>query len=229
MVAEVRNVGGFRHETFWRSGTPVRLAGVVRPAPGSVVWVERRKWEDRPHYGSEGIFLGEDEHGRWVGAGAGNRMYKGAEPMVPGRYPIVWCVPRDGWHLAHYLKGHPELDIYIDIAAPAVWTVRGAKLVDLDFDVIVWNDGRPVELVDEDEFEQHRVELRYPDDLIAAARAAAASVHLGASTGAAPFNSATAAPWFAVLDSHLLGRSTVSTRSAGALQEDDRDGQPTTM
>lgn len=165
------------------------------PVIGDTVWIQRRKWKNSPHYGSEGLFLGEDEHGRWLGAQPGNRMYKGTGPIRNGSYPVVWCVPRDGWFLAHYLIGHPDLDIYVDIAAPAVWSDRSVKIVDLDFDVIVWNDGRPVELVDEDEFEMHRVELRYPQDIVAGARAAARRVLRQASAGEKPFTMSSAAPW----------------------------------
>ena len=172
------------------------------PGVGDLVWIERRKWEDVPHYGSEGILLGEDEHGWWVGGHLGNRMYKGTGDVVAGRYRIVWCVPRDGWFLAHFLVGHPELDVYIDIATPAVWSARGARLVDLDLDVIVWNDGRPVELVDEDEFERHRVDLAYPDELVYGARTEAARVLAAATAGEPPFEPATAAPWFDVLERH---------------------------
>ena len=166
------------------------------PTLGDTVWIQRRKWKDSPHYGSEGIFLGEDDHGLWLGAQPGNRMYKGTGPILRGKYPVVWCLPRDGWFLAHYLLGHPEIDVYIDIAAPAVWSDRSVKVVDLDLDVIVWNDGRPVELVDEDEFEAHRVELAYPPDVVTAARAAAAVVLQRATAAEAPFALSTAAPWF---------------------------------
>ena len=133
-------------------------------------------------------------------------MYKGTGAIVRGRYRIVWCVPRGGWFLAHFLRGHPELDVYIDIAAPATWSQRGAKLVDLDFDVVVWNDGRHVELVDEDEFELHRSMLGYPDDVVAAARGAAARILEQAKAVAPPFTARTAAPWFDVLDAVMRER-----------------------
>ena len=164
------------------------------------MWIERRKWKDDPHYGSEGVILGEDEHGLWVGAGAGNRMYKGTGPMAAGSHRLVWCVPPDGWFLAHFLEDHSELDIYIDVAAPAVWSDRGAKLVDLDFDVLVWNDGRAVELVDEDEFDAHSVALGYPDDLVLAARSAAAVLLEQATDAAPPFSRRCAQPWFDLLE-----------------------------
>jgi protein associated with RNAse G/E len=172
----------------------------MMPTVGSTVWIERRKWKDDPHYGAEGILLGEDEHGHWVGARPGSRVYKGTGPHRVGSHRIVWCVPRDGWFLSHHLVGHPELDIYIDIAAPAAWSLRGAKLVDLDLDVLVWNDGRAVELVDEDEFELHRRELAYPDDLVRAARAAASHILEQATAGAPPFDGATAARWIEAND-----------------------------
>ena len=172
----------------------------MTPTPGTTVWIERRKWKDTPHYGAQAVFLGEDEHGRWAGTLPGNRCYKANGPEWIGTYPTVWCLPRDGWFLAHHLVGHAEVDIYIDIAAPAVWSDRGATLVDLDLDVLVWNDGRPVELVDEDEFELHRVELAYPDEIVAAARAAAAEILEQATAGDPPFDRATAAPWLRALE-----------------------------
>jgi protein associated with RNAse G/E len=172
----------------------------MEPAVGSQVWIERRKWPDAPHYGAEGIVLGEDEYGVWVGARPGNRIYRATDAPRAGTVGVLWCVPRDGWFLAHFLRDHAELDIYIDIAAPAVWDPRGAKIIDLDYDVIVWNDGRPVQLVDEDEFEQHRIELAYPDELAASAREAAARVFELAQSGAPPFSTATMAPWALALD-----------------------------
>ncbi|MGI8793737.1 MAG: DUF402 domain-containing protein [Acidimicrobiales bacterium] len=171
-------------------------------AVGSEVWLERRKYPDSAHYGVQARFLGEDEHGLWAGAAPGHLVTKGEADSFRGQQTVVWCVPRDGWFLAHYLVGHPELEIYIDIAAPAVWNDRGAKLIDLDLDVIVWTqaDGRGVELVDEDEFEQHRVELAYPQELIDGAIRAGAEVLAQATAGAAPFTVATAQPWVEALD-----------------------------
>src|SRR5689334_20457394 len=100
------------------------------PAIGDTVWIQRRKWRDTPHYGSEGRVLGEDEHGVWMGAQPGNRIYKGTGPIREGKYPVIWCLPRDGWFLVHHLVGHPDLDVYIDIAAPPIWSGRRVKVVD---------------------------------------------------------------------------------------------------
>jgi uncharacterized protein len=168
-------------------------------AVGSTIWIERRKWPDHPHYGAQGVVLGEDEHGIWAGCQPGSQWTRRDEPAVLGTVSCVWCIPRDGWFLAHFIRGEGDLDIYIDVAAPGVWSPRGVKLVDLDFDVIVWRD-RPVELVDEDEFEQHRVELGYPDDVIASARQEAARILEAATAGCAPFSLPLAATWMQVLD-----------------------------
>ena len=127
-------------------------------------------------------------------------MYKGIGPILAGRYPVLWCLPHERWFLAHYLLGHPDLDVYIDIAAPPVWSGRTVKVVDLDLDVIVWNDGREVELVDEDEFELHRVQLGYPDDVVVGARASAERVLREATAGEPPFDADTAGRWFRALE-----------------------------
>jgi protein associated with RNAse G/E len=169
------------------------------PAVGTRLFVERCKWPDEPHYGAEGVVLGEDDHGVWVGAGPGHTVYRGPDEVFVGEYAVVWCVPRDDWFMAHFLVGHPRVDIYVDVISPPTWTDRGARMVDLDFDVIVWNDGGGIELVDADEFEQHRVQLDYPDDLVADARRAAADVFARVRARVGPFSLAAAAPWLRVL------------------------------
>jgi protein associated with RNAse G/E len=166
---------------------------------GATVWVERCKWPNLPHYGAEGIVLGEDEHGVWAGAGPGHGVFRGAEQLFVGQHAIVWCIPRADWFMAHFLVDHAMLDIYVDIVTPPTWTDRGATMIDLDFDVLVRHDGGGVQLIDEDEFEHHRVELAYPDDLVVAARRAAADVFARASAGAGALSLAAAAPWLAAL------------------------------
>jgi protein associated with RNAse G/E len=174
----------------------------VRPPVGARLWVERCKWPDAPHYGAEGVVLGEDDHGVWVGAEAGHTVHRGPDELFVGPYAVVWCVPRDDWFMAHFLVGHPRLDIYVDVITPAVWNERGARMVDLDFDVVVWRDDARmgvVELVDADEFEQHRVELAYPDELVADARRAAGDVFARVQARTGPFSGTAAAPWLAAL------------------------------
>jgi protein associated with RNAse G/E len=62
------------------------------------------------------------------------------------------------------------------------------RRVELDLDVIVTEAG--VRLLDEDEFEDHRVRLAYPEQLVSAARQAAVVLFDLASRAAAPFDRA---------------------------------------
>lgn len=173
----------------------------MTPEAGTRVWLERRKWPDLPHYGVQGTVLGRDGHGTWVGAPPGHTVTKGDGASFAGKQWIVWCVPDDGWFMCHFLADHPDLEIYIDIAMPAVWSGRGARLVDVDFDVVVWRADSPraaggrIQLVDEDEFEQHSVELGYPAEVIDGARRAAADVLARTEAGEPPFTWSTARPW----------------------------------
>ena len=50
-------------------------------------------------------------------------------------------------------------------------TDRRSRWVDLDIDIRCYRDGAP-EVLDEDEFEQHRVEFGYPDEVVEQALAA---------------------------------------------------------
>ena len=63
----------------------------------------------------------------------------------------------------------------MDITTPPEWVGSTVTMADLDLDVETFGDGPPV-LRDEDEFEEHRIEMAYPEAITAGARAAAAEV-----------------------------------------------------
>lgn len=173
------------------------------PRVGTEVRVERRKWPDRPHYGVTCVVLGTDEHGTWLGSRAGATVSAPEGRSFVGQHDVVFCLPEDDWYLLHHFDGHSDIRLYVDICTPHVWSGSGATTVDLDFDVIVWNEvrGGGVELVDEDEFEDHRATYGYPDDLVEAARRAASEVLARVERSEPPFDGAAALDWLAVLRS----------------------------
>jgi protein associated with RNAse G/E len=147
--------------------------------------MERRKWPDSPHYGTTGVVLGEDEHGVWVGAHPGSAIVMPDGTERTGERHALWCVPHDDWFLMHLWHGHPEVDLYVDICTPPTWSERGVRM----------EKGGTVELVDVEEFEEHRMALAYPDDLVEWARRAAMDILARVRDLRAPFNAESAAPW----------------------------------
>lgn len=173
----------------------------MRPQLGTTIWLRRRKWPDGAHYEMQGEVLGEDEHGVWLGARRGTLVRMPTGALRPGDHDAVWCAPHDDWYLLHFWDKHPEVDIYVDICTPPRWSATDMVVIDLDFDVIRWNASRGggVELVDEDEFELHRVELAYPEQLQLDARRAARDVLARVTRAEPPFTSNAAARWLADL------------------------------
>lgn len=152
------------------------------------VMVRTRKWPDEPHWEFEGVRLGIDGHGHWVGVPLGTLLSRPGMTMT-ARAPHVVLVPHDGWWVATLYGGHADrpFDIYVDVTTPAVWTDDEVRAVDLDLDVVrdraggTWID-------DEDEFAEHQVSLAYPEDVIAAARASATSLLEAVRAGEPPFD-----------------------------------------
>jgi hypothetical protein len=137
-----------------------------------IVDLDTRKWGDRPHYRMNTELLGHDEHGAWLGLPVGS-PYSGPNGAGELEHGFVGLIPEDSWWIASFWAGHPETDVYVDITTTAIWkTESHLVVVDLDLDVIRYRDGR-TELVDEDEFEEHRVVLGYPVDVVDQARATA--------------------------------------------------------
>ena len=96
-------------------------------------------------------------------------------------------VSRDWWAAIWSTTGEPE--VYVDICTPARWGEDRVTMVDLDLDVIRLRSGA-VRLLDEDEFEEHQVQLRYPRELIEGALVAAERVRAMLIANEEPFGSA---------------------------------------
>ena len=150
------------------------------------VRVECRKWPDAPHWEFDGIRLGVDAHGTWIGITEGTLL---ASPVraFHAAADHVTLVPHDAWFLGTFYgeDARRPFDTYVDIATPAIWHDDGlVRAVDLDLDVIQGTTGR-VWIDDEDEFAAHRVALGYPDDVTEQAIASCRHV-LAALTGREP-------------------------------------------
>lgn len=152
------------------------------------VHVRTRKWPDEPHWEFEGVLLGADAHGRWVGVPAGTLLSRPGRSM-PAAAPHVVLVPDDAWWVATLYGDDPArpFDLYVDVTTPAIWSEDEVRAVDLDLDVVrdtrgtVWVD-------DEDEFAEHQVSLGYPAGVVAAARASADALLAAVRSAAPPFD-----------------------------------------
>ena len=161
--------------------------GVTEPK----VAIDGLKWPGSPYRSMQLHRLGEDEAGTWLWAPRGTpSAYIGRDPQ-PLPVDFLMLVAEDEWWRATWMFGG-ELELYVDIGCPPEWAaVDHIRVIDLDLDVIRWNDGR-CEIDDEDEFAEHQVSLRYPPDVIATARRAADEVLEQVRAGAAPFGPAPA-------------------------------------
>lgn len=151
--------------------------------------VQFLKYPDGLHWRHDMVLLGEDDHGVWLGAPAGTIVQRGEEPPISWRHPFVQLVPRTGWY-AMIRNLHPvRYELYVDITAGARLDTDRAEMVDLDLDVVRRVDGT-VEVLDEDEFIEHRRTLGYPDWMADRARATAAEVAMAVEARREPFGSA---------------------------------------
>ncbi len=149
------------------------------------VEVDFRKWDGSRHWQFAMYRLGEDEHGLWLWSPAGSDMQRGDEPMRKSKAVNIKLIPDNKWWTAIWTWQH-RTDLYIDIITPPTWNGSTVTMVDIDLDVMRWSDGR-VEVVDEDEFEQHRVEMEYPERLVDTARATAARMAVAVEARHEPF------------------------------------------
>ena len=161
------------------------------------------KWGDRPHWEFDTVYLGEDEHGRWLGVRPGTRFARPGMEFEAGNLQVV-LAPRDRWwvatfHGAGVRMGWPALDggavaIYCDMTTPPRWDGQTVSVVDLDLDVITSVEGIVI-VDDEDEFAEHQVELGYPDEVVSAARTSCQEVLDAVRGDLPPFDGVAAELW----------------------------------
>jgi protein associated with RNAse G/E len=149
------------------------------------VHIDFQKWDGRRHWQFAMLRLGEDDHGLWLWSPAGTEMQRGHEPVRHSKGINVKLIPENKWWTAIW-SWQGNIDLYIDIITPASWNGSTVTMVDIDLDVMRMPDGR-VEIADEDEFEQHQVDMDYPQRLIDTARATTARLALAVEARHEPF------------------------------------------
>jgi uncharacterized protein len=160
---------------------------------GTPVHVDYRKWDGTPHWQSDGLLLGVDEHGRWVGFPEGTHFER------PGAAFDLDCdsvslFPDTGYTPAfNQATGSAEqVLVYVDTTTPPVWTRTDdggwhVTMIDLDLDVVQRANGF-LYVDDEDEFAEHQEQFGYPDDVIRQAEADTRAVFESVRDGRAPFD-----------------------------------------
>jgi predicted RNA-binding protein associated with RNAse of E/G family len=156
------------------------------------VTIEMTKWVDRPHWRIPGFWLGRDAHGDWLGFPTGTFMSRpGAE--VTTSNDQVGLVPADGGWLATFHGPGGVVWTYVDMTTVPHWDGATVRAVDLDLDVVERLD-HTVFVDDEDEFEEHRLEYGYPDDVVSLATSTRDDVLAAVRERRTPFDG-TSAPW----------------------------------
>lgn len=179
-------------------------------APGDPIRVEMTKWGNRPHWEFDGVWLGSDAYGEWLGFPVGTPHARPGFAFDSG-VDTVTLVPRDAHWIATFHATGLWCEIYIDISTPPTWDGDVLRAVDLDLDVVRLSDPLPthahaaaaefgrtageIYIDDEDEFLEHQVSYGYPADVVAAARASADELFDAVSSGASPYDGKTPVPW----------------------------------
>ncbi|GAA2755150.1 DUF402 domain-containing protein [Actinopolymorpha rutila] len=161
---------------------------------GDDLLVEFRKWPATLHYRVTAVFLGADEFGAWVGSMKGRPVDRGAgrRPNVVSEDWVSFLPYGRGWAARWYARQAAagrasRYSCYVDITTPARLDEHGVHLVDLDLDVVRTWDGA-VEVLDEDEFQEHRRVLGYPEPIVKSALRSVADVREAMTAGTCPFD-----------------------------------------
>jgi len=177
----------------------------VRFPAGTALEMVMTKWGERPHWEFAATYLGADDHGEWLGFAPGAWFHRPGMEFHTTNTQVT-LLPRDGWWVATFHGddgparhswphlGNAAVEVYVDMATPAVWDGSTVRSIDLDLDVIRGTTG-VVHVDDEDEFAEHQVAFGYPADVVVAAQTACDDVRRWAEEWTAPFDGLTPRVW----------------------------------
>ncbi|WP_262001345.1 MULTISPECIES: hypothetical protein [Microbacterium] len=169
----------------------------ARPAPGTEMVFQWRKWDGSPHWRHECVYLGADEWGDWIGQPVGWHSFRpGAEFHAGG--PNVTLVPASGDHAVTVNRRHRRgMRIYIDLGWDIHWSDDPllATGIDMDLDVVRVAGARGTWVDDRDEWAEHSVRYGYPVDVMEHLETLALDLEDRVRAQVVPFDDATADPW----------------------------------
>ncbi len=168
-----------------------------RPAPGTPLHFRWRKWDGSPHWVHECVYLGSDDHGDWFGQRVGMRSARTGREMLVEHANVSLLPPAGEWVLTMNDTGH-RTRVYIDLAWDARWEGGEPVGIDMDLDVID-QQPRGIWIDDRDEWDEHRVALGYPHDVVARLEDVALDLERRVAAHEKPFHPEVAAHWLAVL------------------------------
>jgi len=179
----------------------------VHLSPGDAVRLEMTKWGGTPHWEMDGVYLGTDAAGDWLGFPVGTHMSRPGMSLTTendqvGLVPAAGTAVGQAW-LATFHGPGGIVWTYVDMTTVPEWDGRTVRAVDLDLDVVEGLD-RIVFVDDQDEFDDHRVELGYPREVVDLAMVTRDLVLTAVRQKVPPFDGS-AAPWFTEL-TELLSR-----------------------
>jgi protein associated with RNAse G/E len=154
--------------------------------PSEMVRVVYTKYDGTAHRDYPARRLTEDDLGIWVGVTRGTSSVYHGRPSVE-QIPFVLLIPHDAWWTGMFNPPPRTSEVYCDITTPARWEGDTVHIIDLDLDVVRRRESGLVELRDEDEFEVHRHQFGYPEDVVEQAQAAARKLLVALGDGAEPF------------------------------------------
>jgi protein associated with RNAse G/E len=180
----------------------------ARPASGTEIVFQWRKWDGSPHWRHECVYLGADAWGDWVGQPSGwHSARPGAEFFAAS--PNVTLVPRQGDFALTVNRRHPKgMRVYIDLGWDIGWSddpllVTG---IDMDLDVIRVESERGTWVDDRDEWAEHSAQYGYPREVMSTLEELALDLEQRVRDRVAPFDDATADPWLDRLEALGLAR-----------------------
>ncbi len=164
------------------------------------------KWGDRPHWEFDGVLLGSDEHGDWIGIPVGSHMSRPGMELTSewhqvGLVPAAGLDSSRGWLATFHGEGNP-VRTYVDMTTPPVWDGTVVRAVDLDLDVVKTIDERGTYVDDEDEFAEHQRLFGYPPEVVELAEQSCAWVHDAVVRELPPFDGR-ADTWLASMTENL--------------------------
>jgi len=169
------------------------------------------KWDKSPHWVHQTYFLGEDEFGFWFGQIPGSLSHRPGSSFITETHTLMMVSHTGDWVAKFFPENRKDgLLIYVDLAHSVAWdpAKRQVTGIDMDLDVIKTR-RRGTWIEDIDEFEDRKVSMQYPEDVIETVWNNSLEIEQFVNQGAHIFDGR-AAEWFRYfISSHVTDESLI--------------------
>lgn len=128
---------------------------------GEKVYIQSFKHNGSLHRTWDKVAIIKDDNKKYIGINKATQVTESNNRTWIAREPALYFLYKEHWFNIIAMSRENGIYYYCNLASPSIFDGEAIKNIDYDLDIKFFPDGK-VEILDEDEFEDHKKMMSYP-------------------------------------------------------------------